>query len=107
MRWAFGVAPLPESLELASLLRTVAGLSLSLETAHPAVERLIAALRSAEAELGRIAPADPTPRVGPAAASDGRIYLDHSRDIGAFNPCFPTYQIRVDGDRASGTVRFP
>jgi len=107
MRWAFGVEPLPESLAVARLMRTVAGLVLSLETPHPAVERLAAALRSAEAELGKLAPADPTPRIGPEAAANRRIYIDHSRDIGAFNPCFPTYRIRVDADRASGSVSFP
>jgi len=107
MRWTFGVAPLPQGLTVASLIRTVTGLVLSLERPHAAVERLIDALRSAEAELGRLVSRDPTPRIGRAAASDGRIYLDHSRDIGSFNPCFPTYQIRVDGDRAVGTVRFP
>ena len=106
-RWTFGVEPLPQSLTIASLVRTVTGLVLSLEAPHAAVERLIAALRSAEAELRRLVPANPTPRVGPAAKSDGRVYLDHARDVGSFNPCFPTYEIRVDGDRASGTVAFP
>jgi hypothetical protein len=38
---------------------------------------------------------------------DGRVYLDHARDIGAFNPSVPTYDIAVDGDRATGTVAFP
>lgn len=106
-RWTFGVEPLPQSLTIASLVRTVTGLVLSLEAPHAAVERLIAALRSAEAELRRLVPVSPTPRVGPAAKSDGRVYLDHARDIGSFNSCFPTYEIRVDGDRASGTVTFP
>jgi hypothetical protein len=106
-RWTFGVEPLPQSLELASLLRSVAGLALALEAPHPAVDRLVAALRSAEAELAQVAPRDPRPRVGSAAGSDGRVYIDHARDIGAFNPCFPTYLIRVDGERASGTVNFP
>jgi hypothetical protein len=106
-RWTFGVEPLPQSLTIASLIRNVTGLVLSLEAPHAAVERLIAALRSAEAELRRLVPASPTPRVGPAAQSDGRVYLDHARDIGSFNPCFPTYEMRVDGDRASGTVTFP
>jgi acyl-coenzyme A thioesterase PaaI-like protein len=105
--WKFGVEPLPESLAVASLMRTVAGLVLSLEAPHPALARLAEALRSAEAELARIAPADPAPRIGPEAAANRRVYIDHSGDVGAFNPCFPTYQIRVDGDRAVGTVRFP
>lgn len=107
MRWKFGIAPLPQSLTFASLMRSVTGLVLSLEAPHAALERLIAALRSAEAELGRLVPGSATPRVGANAASDGRVYLDHSCDIGAFNPCFPTYQINVDGDRASGAVSFP
>jgi hypothetical protein len=106
-RWSFGVEPLPEAVAVASLLRSVAGLVLSLEAPHPALERLAAALQSAEAELAKLAPADPAPRIGPEAAADRRVYIDHSRDIGAFNPCFPTYRIRVDGDRASGTVSFP
>ena len=103
-RWTFGVEPLPQAIEIASLIRNVAGLVLSLEQPHPAVERLAAALRDAEVELGRVAPASAVPRVG---ASEGRVYVDHARDVGEFNPCFPTYRIRVEGDRATGTVRFP
>jgi hypothetical protein len=106
-RWTFGVEPLPESLEIAARLRNVAGLVLSLEQAHPALARLAAALRSAEDELAKLAPADLTPRIGPNTSPDRRAYIDHSRDNGAFNPCFPEYAIRVDGDRASGTVEFP
>jgi hypothetical protein len=45
--------------------------------------------------------------VGGAAPSNGRVYVDHSRDIGAFNPCFPEYDITVDGNLAFGTVTFP
>jgi acyl-coenzyme A thioesterase PaaI-like protein len=107
MSWRFGVEPLPESLAVAELMRSVAGLVLSLEAPHPALDRLAAALRSAEAELAQLAPADPTPRIGPEPAASRRVYIDHSGHVGAFNPCFPTYRIRVDGDRASGTVRFP
>ena len=107
MRWTFGVEPLPESLEVAERMRVVAGLVLSLDASHPAVERLVAALREAEAALRPLAPADPTPRIGADAPADRRVYVDHARDVGAFNPCFPVYRIEVDGDRASGTVRFP
>jgi len=106
-RWTFGVEPLPESFAIASLLREIAGLVVSLEAPHPALERLAAALRGAEQELRPLVPADPSPRVGSQAASDGRAYLDHSRNVGAFNPCFPIYEIRVEGDHAAGTVRFP
>jgi hypothetical protein len=107
MRWTFGVEPLPEVFAVASVMRTVTGLVLSLETPHAAVTRLIGALRSAEAELRGLVPGDPAPRVGANATTDGRVYLDHARDIGAYNPCFPVYEIHVDGDRASGTVTFP
>lgn len=106
-RWNFGVEPLPQSLELASLVRAVTGLVLSLETPHAAVDQLVGALRRGEAELRRLIPGDPAPRIGANATGEGRVYLDHSRDIGAYNPCFPAYAIRVDGDRASGTVTFP
>lgn len=106
-RWTFGVEPLPESIELAPLIRSVTGLALSLETPHAALDQLIAALRRAEAELRVLVPGDPAPRIGANAAGAGRVYVDHARDIGAFNPCFPEYEIRVDGDRASGTVTFP
>jgi len=106
-RWSFGVEPLAQTLEVAALARSVAGLVLSLEAPHPAVERLAAALRNAERELLQLAPADPKPRIGADAPASRRVYIDHSRDIGAYNPCFPTYQVHVNGDRASGSVRFP
>ena len=35
------------------------------------------------------------------------MYIDHSRSIGAYNPCFPEYDIEVDGNQAHGTVSFP
>ena len=107
MRWSFGVEPLAQSIELAGLLRRVIGLALSLEGPHEAIDRLISALRGAEEELRVAAPRNPAPRIGENASSDGRTYIDHSRDIGAYNPCFPTYELRVDGNRASGAVNFP
>jgi len=107
MGWKFGVAPLRQFNDFAAAVRSLTGLVLSLEAPHAALERLIATLRSAEAELGRLVPGNPAPRVGADATADGRVYLDHSRDIGAFNPCFPTYEIRIDGNRANGAVTFP
>ena len=107
MGWKFGVAPLRQFNDFAVAVRSLTGLVLSLEAPHAALERLIATLRSAEAELGRLVPGNPAPRVGANATADGRVYLDHSRDIGAFNPCFPTYEIRIDGNRATGAVTFP
>jgi acyl-coenzyme A thioesterase PaaI-like protein len=107
VRWTFGVEPLPQARRVASLIRSVTGLVLSLEAPHAVLDRLIGALSSAEAELAALVPPDPAPRVGATAAADGRAYVDHSRDIGDFNPFFPTYRMDVDGDRATGTVRFP
>lgn len=107
MRWSFGVEPLAQSRTLAALVRRVVGLAVSLEAPHAAVDRLIDELGRAEKDLAAAAPADPAPRLGRDASPTQRPYIDHSRDIGDFNPCFPDYEIRVDGDRATGTVRFP
>jgi acyl-coenzyme A thioesterase PaaI-like protein len=105
--WTFGLEPLPQATELAPLLRRVAGLVLALDGDDPAVATLIGALRAAEGELASRAPAGLAPRVGPGASAEQRPYLDHGRDIGAYNPCFPEYTIAVDGARATGAVTFP
>ena len=106
--WRFGVDPLPQTVEAARRLRTITGQLLALETAHPEVDELLEQLRAAEERLADLVPSDRRPRVGPArSTADARVYLDHSRDIGAFDPCFPEYDLTVDGDRATGTVRFP
>ena len=106
-RWTFGVEPLPQSLEIAPLLRRIAGLVVALEHADPAVAQLIDDLRAAEHALATRVSVDPAPRLGDDAPEDGRSYVDHSRDIGAYNPCFPEYDIVVDGNHATGTVTFP
>jgi len=106
-RWTFGLAPLPQTVELAALLRQVAGLAMAVDDEDPAVEKLIDDLRAASHALEtRVAP-DAGPRVGPDAGPHQRPYLDHARDIGAYNPCFPEYDITVNGPRASGRVTFP
>lgn len=105
-RWTFGVEPLPRAREIAPLLRRVAGQILAMERDDAALAALAEDLRAAERALAALVPRDPAPRVGDAAP-DGRVYVDHARDVGAFNPCFPEYSIRVDGDRAQGTVTFP
>jgi hypothetical protein len=106
-----GAAPLPQALALAPLLRRVAGLALALEAADPAVAALIRQLAAAEEALRDLVPADIAPRMaagdGGASEAGGRVYLDHSHDIGAFSPCFPEYEITVAGDHASGSVEFP
>jgi acyl-coenzyme A thioesterase PaaI-like protein len=106
-RWTFGVEPLPQSLALAPLLRRVTELVLSLEHEDPSVEKLVDDLRAAERALAAHATTSPVPRIGDDAPRENRPYVDHSRDIGAYNPCFPAYEIAVDADRASGTVTFP
>ena len=107
MRWTFGEEPLDETKELAAALRRVTGLALAMESPDPTVRELTRHLAEAERSLRAAMPSSPLPRVGGNAGGDGRVYLDHSRDIGAFNPMFPEYEIVVDGDFASGTVEFP
>jgi hypothetical protein len=107
MPWTFGAEPLPQTVTAAALVRRVTGLLLALEGEEPDVDRLLADLRAAETSLLARVPAGSGPRVGDATDGDGRVYLDHAFDIGAYNPCFPEYAIEVDGDRATGSVSFP
>jgi hypothetical protein len=104
-----GATPLPQALVLAPLLREVAGLALALESEDPAVSALIGHLSAAGEALQALVPGDLAPRMaaGTGTAPGGRVYLDHSHDIGAYNPCFPDYEISVSGDHATGTVAFP
>jgi acyl-coenzyme A thioesterase PaaI-like protein len=105
--WTFGVAPLPQTIALAASLRRLTALALSLEGPSDVIDGLLAEVASAEQQLSASVPTDTTPRVGAAADGDGRAYIDHARDIGAFNPCFPEYEITIEGERAWGTVSFP
>jgi hypothetical protein len=85
----------------------VADLLLALESDDGILDDVVSDLRTVEARLEERVPADRTPRVGAAADGSGRVYLDHARDIGAFDPAFPEYDITVRGDTATGTVSFP
>jgi hypothetical protein len=105
--WVFGNSPLPQTVALAQVLRRLVATALSLEEESDDLARLTEDLSSAERELARQAPADPAPRIGPETQPDQRVYLDHGTNIGAFNPCFPEYEIVVEGERATGTVSFP
>ncbi len=105
--WTFGEPALPQTETAASLLRRVAELAVSMEAESEAVAKLIVDLRLAATSLAAAAPKDLAPRIGLEPAADKRVYLDHSRDIGAYNPAFPEYAIAVSGPRASGTVTFP
>jgi len=105
--WEFGEAPLSETERFADVARRVTSLVLQMERPSEAVAELIRSLERAEVKLTAQAPSDPRPRVGAAMDGDGRVYLDHARNAGVYNPALPVYEIEVDGDRASGTVAFP
>ena len=107
--WTFGNPPLPEVVELAGALRDLTSTVLSLERTSPELESLTAVLRDAQQRLAATAPADASPRIGAHASDDQRVYVDHSRDVGTYNPCFPRYDFRVDDASGSGTgtVEFP
>ena len=107
--WTFGEAPLPAVVELAEVVRELTSTVLSLERTSPELEEVTRMLRDAQRRLARSAPADPAPRVGAHPRDDQRIYVDHSRDVGDYNPCFPRYELAVDVDGSSGrgTVEFP
>jgi len=105
--WIFGNQPLPQTFALAPILRRLTGLALSLEHDEEGLAQIIEYLASGEQHLNNQAPADPTPRIGPEERPDRRVYLDHGRDIGSFNPCFPEYEIQVERESATGSVSFP
>jgi hypothetical protein len=104
----FGEQPLDQTVAAAGALRRLAGLLVSLEHPHPAVDAMLAQFNEWESELaGAVAP-DATPRIGDDGADTQRVYLSHAFDIGAFNPCFPEYEFdRVDDETAAGRVTFP
>src|SRR6185312_9196075 len=104
----FGEQPLAQTVAAASALRRLTGQLLSLEHPHPTVDAMLLQIWAWQKELaGAVAP-DATPRIGDDGADAQRVYLSHAFDIGAFNPCFPTYEFdRIDADTAEGTVTFP
>ena len=102
--WTFGNQPLDEQRELATLLREVATHALALEHPTDALRELLGALRAAEPHLRADVPADLGPRVAHRTEPDRRVYLDHARDVGAYNPAFPVYELRCAGDAAEGGV---
>lgn len=106
-RWIFGEAALPETRELAAAMRDLASAALALE--HPAdeIRRITAEMQAAEKRLRSLLPDDLRPRVGEPVDDNRRVYLDHSRDIGTYNACFPLYQLTCADDRAEGSVTFP
>jgi hypothetical protein len=105
--WTFGEAPLDEACRLATVVRTLISTVLSLELPQEEVRTLADELAAAEHQLSLLMPPDLTPRVGSAWTDDQRVYVDHSRDIGDFNPCFPTYTFHSADNRGEGAVEFP
>jgi len=106
-RWTFGEAPLPEVEALAAAIRDLTSTVLALEHPNDELRRLTDDLRAAQERLAVEQPADLTPRVGPAPRPEQRVYVDHSRDIGDYNPCFPVYELTCADDRGEGWVEFP
>jgi len=106
-RWEFGVAPLPEVADLATELRELLNTVLALESAPPELADLTTRIRAARGAMAGSLPVDLAPRIGDAATDAQRVYVDHSRDIGAFHPCYPVYALRCADDRAEGEVTFP
>ena len=105
---SFGEEPLPQTVAAAGALRRLTGLLLSLEHEHPTVDAMLDQIAVWERELAAAAPADPTPRIGPDATAEQRVYLDHAFDIGAYNPAFPEYTFdELTEEAASGRVTFP
>jgi hypothetical protein len=105
--WTFGEQPLAETQELAVVLRDLMGTALALEQSSAEVRALIDELRRVQERLAAGGPADLRPRVGDDPDPARRVYLDHSRDVGEFNACFPRYEMRVADDRAEGIITFP
>jgi hypothetical protein len=106
-KWTFGVAPLPEVVDLAHELRELANVMLALESAPAELRVLTEHVRAAREVLARDLPTDLSPRLGPDAEPGQRVYVDHSRDVGEYNPGFPLYSLTCADDRADGEVEFP
>ena len=105
-KWVFGEPPLPTMVELAAALRDLTDTALSLEQTSPELEELVDTVRDARRRLAAHAPTDRRPRVGDDATADQRVYVDHGRDVGDYNPCFPPYTFAIEGSGAHGTVEF-
>ena len=104
----FGEQPLAQTVAAAGALRRLAGLLLSLEQSHPAVDAMLAQFTEWENELSAAIPPDATPRIGDGGTDTQRVYLAHAFDIGAYNPAFPEYEFdRITAETAEGRVTFP
>ena len=101
--WSFGEAPLPEVVELADVLRELTSTVLSLERTSPELEQLARGVaRLAASAGGRRLRWIRHRAIGERATPDQRVYVDHSRDVGSYNPFFPDYELQVGGQRRRG-----
>ena len=105
--WTFGESPLDETRALAAALRDLAGKALALEHPSAEIRRFTAEVVAVGKRLEAILPRDLRPRVGDSPEPDRRVYLDHSRNIGDYNPCFPEYRLFCADGRGEGEVDFP
>ena len=105
--WVFGEAPLAETIALAAALRDLAGNALALEHPTPEIRQFTEEVFAVGKRLEAILPRDPRPRVGDSPEPDRRVYIDHSRNIGDYNPCFPQYRLSCADGRGEGEVDFP
>jgi hypothetical protein len=105
--WTFGEEPLTETMQLATAVRELVGIALSLERPTSEIRDLTDTIRSACVRLGAHVPRDSRPRIGPHPQDDRRVYIDHSRNIGDYNPFFPQYRVACADGRAEGEVEFP
>lgn len=104
----FGEQPLDQTVAAAGALRRLTCQLLSLEHEHPTVDAMLEQISEWERELAGAVSPDATPRIGDDGLDTQRVYLAHAFDIGAFNPCFPTYDFdRIDVESAEGRVTFP
>jgi hypothetical protein len=93
--------------DLAHELRELANVMLALESAPAELRVLTEHVRAAREVLARDLPTDLSPRLGPDPDPGQRVYVDHSRDVGEYNPGFPLYSLTCADDRADGEVEFP
>ena len=105
--WTFGESALPETMALAAAVRDLVGVALSLEGPVPEIAELTEQIRAVCARLQPQLPRDGRPRVGLDVDDDRRVYIDHSRDVGDYNPFFPQYRLTCADGRADGEVEFP
>jgi hypothetical protein len=105
--WVFGEEPLEDAAAFAVAARRLVSSVLALETSDPELSRLTADIVLVAERLESEGPSDLRPRVGVNPGEERRVYVDHSRAIGRYNPVFPEYSLEVEGDTAVGRVNFP